>query len=125
MGLIHLNDQLNEVQELLREMDEASALEEVKEEAKALRKEVSRIQRELGQGGRGRRGSFAVEASTTRPTADQLWQLEQAWEKIPSLIEDLNIIIAERMPAFYRQLDEHGIRPNPGDPIAIPVRPGG
>ena len=118
-----LNDQLNEVQKLLREMDEAP--EEVKDEAKSLRTEVSRIQRELGQAGRGRRGSFAVEASTTRPTADQLWQLEQAWEKIPSLIEDLNTIIAERMPAFYRQLNEHGIRPNPGEPVAIPVRPGG
>ncbi len=72
----------------------------------------------------GSRGSFSIEGSTTLPTADQLWQLEQAWEKVPPLITQINEIIETKMPALYRQLDEHGIRPDPGEPLAMPTPPG-
>ena len=34
-----------------------------------------------------------------------------------------NEVISERMPALNALLDEHGIRPDPGAPIAIPTRP--
>ncbi len=64
-----------------------------------------------------------MEGSTTRPTADQLWQIEQAWEQVPDLISRLNAFVTSRVPAFYAQLDENGIRPDPGEVVAVPVRP--
>ena len=78
----------------------------------------------MNQASAGSRGSFAVEGSSTRPTADQVWQLEQAWEKAPPLITQINEIIETKMPMLYRQLDEHGIHPDPGETIAMPTPPG-
>jgi len=54
-----------------------------------------------------------------------LWQVEQAWQEAPAAIERLNAIITNRLPALYGQLDQHGVRPDPGEAIAIPSRPGG
>ena len=40
-------------------------------------------------------------------------------------VERLNQLITTRMPALYRAMNEAGIRPDPGDPIPVPVPPGG
>ena len=67
---------------------------------------------------------WLLEGSTARPTADQLWQMEQAWDEVPGLIEQLNDMITHRLPALYDHLNEHGIRPDPGEAIEVPRRPG-
>jgi hypothetical protein len=54
-----------------------------------------------------------------------LWGIEQAWEKTPGLIEQLNEIVTVKMPELNAKLDEHGIRPDPGKAVEVPVRPGG
>ena len=64
----------------------------------------------------------AIDGSTTRPTTDQLWQIDTAWEKIPDTITRLNAIITDRMPALNRLLNEHGVRPDPGDVVELPIR---
>ncbi len=118
-----LNQQIADIKKLLDEHDDAP--EALVEEVDSLSDEVRELGQELnraGGGGRGR-GTFAVEGSTTKPTADQIWQLEQAWENVPGLIEKLNDVIDKRMPAIYSQLDQHGIRPDPGKPIEVPKRP--
>jgi photosystem II stability/assembly factor-like uncharacterized protein len=118
-----LTDQLGDIQGLLKETE--SAPEELIEEVNALREQVRELNSKMGDVRRGSRGSFSIEGSSTRPTADQLWQLEQAWEQAPGLIEQVNQIVTERMPEIYAQLDEHGIRPDPGKAVEVPVRPGG
>ena len=112
--------QLMEVSALLREREEAP--EALNEEVSALLEEARELGREVNQAAAGARGANAMESSSTRPTADQLWQLDQAWEKVPPLIERLNEIVADEMPALYRQLDEQGIRPDPGEAVTMPVR---
>jgi hypothetical protein len=67
---------------------------------------------------------FRIEGSSHRPTEDQLRQLEDAWGEAPELIQQLNAIIEDELPALYRRLDELGIRPDPGEPVEVPRPPG-
>ncbi len=115
--------QLMEVSSLLREQEETP--EELSEEVSGLLEEARELGRDINQAAAGARGAGAIESSSTRPTADQLWQLDRAWERVPPLIERLNEIVADEMPALYRQLDERGIRPDPGEAVTMPVRRGG
>ena len=112
--------QLMEVSALLREREESP--EDLSDEVSALLEEARELRGDINQAAAGARGANAIESSSTRPTADQLWQLDQAWEKVPPLIERLNEIVTGEMPALYRRLDEQGIRPDPGDAVTMPVR---
>ena len=123
-----LTRQIADIGSLLNET--ADAPEDLEEEVEAVRGQLQDLQRDLdnvsgGEGRRFRRRGLsinAIEASTSLPTADQLWQIERAWERLPGLIDQLNEIIGTTMPALYGQLDEHGIRPDPGEPVAVPRR---
>jgi photosystem II stability/assembly factor-like uncharacterized protein len=115
-----LNTQVGEVRQLLGEHDDVP--ESIQERLRAISSEVRELGQEIGRASGGR-GVWSIEASTTRPTADQLRAVERAWEELPGLIERLNVIITERMPALYDQLDEHGVRPKVGDPVEVPRRP--
>ena len=88
----------------------------------SLQEQLEELGREISTAGRDTRLSGAIEGSTTRPTADQSWQIERAWQRVPALIERLNEIITTTMPAINRRLDDAGIRPNPGEAIAVPRR---
>lgn len=48
--------------------------------------------------------------------------LDEAWTAVPGLIERLNAVIVTSMPGLNALLDEHGIRPDPGGPVAVPER---
>ncbi|MDE0650505.1 MAG: sialidase family protein, partial [Gammaproteobacteria bacterium] len=85
--------QLMEVSALLRGQEEAP--EDLTEDVSGLLEEARELGRDLNQGAAGARGAGAIESSSTRPTADQLWQLDQAWERVPPLIERLNEIVPE------------------------------
>jgi len=122
-ALGRVSEQVSEVQELLRgKEDVPDALVEV---AEALKTDLDSLRQDLSEVSSDARVSGAIESSTTRPTADQLWQAERAWQVAPALIERLNAIITDRLPALYGQLDQHGVRPDPGEAIVIPSRPGG
>ncbi|MFQ5704870.1 MAG: hypothetical protein ACE5HT_12720, partial [Gemmatimonadales bacterium] len=116
-----LNRQLADVRRLLQENKDAPKA--VRDLVKDLGNEVREVGREVNQTGRRGGAGFGIESSTTRPTDDQIWQVGQAWEKVPAAIERLNDIIENKMPALYKELDKNGIRPNPGKPVAVPKRP--
>ncbi|MDH4044900.1 MAG: glycosyl hydrolase [Gemmatimonadota bacterium] len=114
-----LNGQLAEIRQLLR--DQPDVPEAIRTEVQGIGRELREIGPAISQAAGGR-GVGSIESSTTRPTADQLRLVELAWERVPPLIERLNAIITERMPALYRQLDEHGVRPKVGEAVAVPTR---
>ncbi len=116
-----LGRQLSDINTLLR--GNKSAPGTLRDEVSKLREEVRDLGQQINRAGAGSRGAFAIETSTTPPTADQVWQLDQAWSKVPELIEQLNAVITDRLPAIYRQLDQQGIRPDPGSPVSLPKRP--
>ncbi|UCG86345.1 MAG: hypothetical protein JSW71_20985 [Gemmatimonadota bacterium] len=118
-----LSGRVTEIEELLRQHE--AAPESLMEQAKQLGEMIGEIRQELNQANRDARVANAIEGSTALPTADQLWQIDQAWEKVPGLVEQINDVINERLPALYRACDEHKIRPDPGEPIEVPKKPGG
>jgi hypothetical protein len=117
-----LEGQLEEVEALLDE--HAGAPDALVAEVSAFLEDLSELREDLEDASDGARASWSIEASTTAPTADQLWQIDQSWNRVPAMIERLNDYITERMPAINRQLDEQGVRPDPGGPVAVPRRSG-
>jgi photosystem II stability/assembly factor-like uncharacterized protein len=122
-ALGRVDDQVADIQELMEGKD--GIPEELIDAAATLKDDLDSLRQDLSQVGRTARVSGAIEGSTTRPTNDQLWQMEKVWDEAPGLIEQLNAIITTRLPALYADLDEHGVRPDPGEAVVMPRRPGG
>ena len=115
---LHL--QLSNVEQLLRGTDAAESfgdhIREIKEVLDDLDGDLSRLPMDTGR---------QIEASTTRPTEDQLQALEQAWQDAPELIAQLNSVILARVPALYRRLNDDRIPVDAGEPLGVPRRRGG
>jgi hypothetical protein len=120
-ALGEVSGKVSDVWELLS--DTEGVPEELIEVAETMKTDLDSLRQDLSQASRNARVSNAIEGSTTRPTADQLWQMDRAWDEVPPLIEQLNDIITHRLPALYDHLNEHGIRPDPGEAIVVPRRP--
>jgi chromosome segregation ATPase len=116
-----LNLQLSDVEQFLRE---TAATESFVNELEGIKEELDDLERELrrlGPGGRSRQ----IEASTTRPTEDQLQHVERAWKDIPEVIGRLNALILVRIPTFYGRLNDERFPADPGDYLEVPRRRGG
>ena len=116
-----LNQKLGATERLLEEREDVP--EALTEELEAIKEELQEIRDELGDAGRNARVGNSIQSSSTRPTSDQMWQVEQAWEEIPALIERLNALTETRIPAFNAMLNEAGIRPDPGKAVEVPRKP--
>jgi hypothetical protein len=111
------------VRDLIQESDDAP--EGLLARVDSLRARVQEISTELGrQGGAARQGR-SLESIFAAPTADQLWQIERAWSEVPGLVERVNEVITQDLPALYSELNRLGIRPDPGEPLEVPRRSGG
>ncbi len=118
-----LESRVSEIQDLIG--DRTGLPETLKEEVDELASEIDSIQADLATVQRVVSLSGQIQGSRTAPTADQLWQIDQAWEDATDVIERLNAVIEIALPTLNRTLDEQGVRPTVGDPIALPRRPGG
>ena len=113
-----IREQLVDIEQMLRETDEE--FEDLNREAEEIGDELEGIDRDLSALPLG--STQALESSTTRPTEDQLQEVERLWADTPGVIERINQLISGQMPAFYRRLDNEGIRTDPGEAIIIPRR---
>ncbi len=91
-------------------------------EADSLLAALGRVQAELGRFGRAAFLGNAIEAVSAAPTADQLWQIDQAWAEAPATIEALNAILRDRLPAFEARVYTAEARPAPIQSVEIPRR---
>jgi photosystem II stability/assembly factor-like uncharacterized protein len=92
--------------------------------ADSLTAELDSLGARIGRVSPGRAVS-GLESSASTPSADETWVIDRAWNEVPPLVDQLNRIITEGMPAFNRRLDQAGVRPSPGRPVTVPKRPGG
>ena len=112
---------LSEVEQFVRETDAVAtlglALEGIKEELENVERELGRLPMRIGR---------QIEASTTRPTGDQLEAVERAWRDAPELIGRLNALILVRVPTFYSRindaLNEERFPTAPGEHVDPPRR---
>ena len=118
-----LEEQLSAAETLIEAADEAP--EGLDEEVEAIRDEIEEIRDELGDARRNAGVANAIQGSSTVPTADHLWQVDEVWRVMPELLERLNALIETRVPALNAQLYAEAVRPPAGEPVALPDRPGG
>ena len=118
-----VGEQLDAAEDLIEGADEAP--ESLMEELTAIREELTEVEEELEIARDNAGVAGAIQGSSTLPTADQLWQVERAWEVLPAAVERLNVIVLTRMPALNAMLNAEGVRPSVGETIEIPRRRGG
>ncbi len=125
-----MRGQLGDIEE--RVGDAAEPPEDLTEEIESLREDLEALQDDIGGGGGfggsgsgPAAGAFAwrtIESATHPPTADQLWQIDRSWEELPALIERLNEVLTERLPALNARVYAEGLRPKTGEAVVMPRR---
>jgi len=113
--------QLTDAQRRVEE--HADAPETLTDEIDAISEALDEVNDDLGDARQGAGVRGRLEDAHVRPTADQLWLIERGWEMLPGAIERLNGLITDRVPALYDAMNEAGIRPDPGEPVEVPVPP--
>jgi len=68
---------------------------------------------------------FGVALSNQRPTADQAWAIDRTWAEAPPVLERVNALLTDDLPALEERLRDAGVRPKLGEPIEIPDPDGG
>jgi hypothetical protein len=118
-----MNRRVADVREAMKEADLTEA------EREALTEEVEAVAEELEAAGEAMgRASLAARAGgmenwSGAPTADQLWSIETTWTELPGVIEQINGLLTNRMPAFEARVIEAGLKPPAGTPVQVPRRP--
>ena len=84
---------------------------------------LSRCQRELESQLRSVSGlTREIDGYSGRPTADQLRQIDWAFEDATKLVEELNAILQKEMPALFSEMTTRNLWISPARPIAPPAR---
>jgi len=116
-------------------MDEVSAPEPLREQARAIRRDIESVIRVL-RGGGGRRGggggtggggarsvqqrlqtAAGVHRATAMPTRQEMAALEGVPSALGGEVARINEILTETLPAFFNALDAAGVPWTPGRPI--------
>ncbi len=117
-----LTDQLDAIDALIEDAEDPP--DGIAEEMEGVREALEHAQDSVTEARRNARVARAIEGSSTRPTQDQLWQVDHAWEIMGKAVARLNELIGARLPALYAMIYAEGIQPDPGPPIAMPEKSG-
>ena len=118
-ALAAINEQLNNMSRLLSD-DSPDALTTAFAD---INRDVGEIQQSMQEAVTGAGGVNAIQSFAGEPTADQLWQIDQSWMLLPGVIEQINVVITDRMPGLIAMVYQPGVGPAPLDTIEIPTRP--
>lgn len=121
-------ERLGEARDRLEELtktltSDAGASAALSQAADSIESELDDIEDDLDDASPGRMRS-GIEGSTSRPTEDQLYQIDRSWETVPSAIERLNALVGERIPALRERLVDEGLAVDETAPLEVPTRPG-
>ncbi|MGH7507425.1 MAG: hypothetical protein ACRELX_17355, partial [Longimicrobiales bacterium] len=106
----------------IRELLETSQDSALKTEADSLAEALEAAREAVGEFGRTGRLQGALEGVTARPTADQLWQIEEAWRELPAALDQLNDVVERRLAALSAQVYTEAARPEPIASVRMPAR---
>ena len=114
-----LESQLEDVATLLE--SSSGVTEDLENLVEELKGNLDGANEDLSRLNRISRLLSSIEGSATVPTADQLYQIEEGMDDLIEVIMTMNELIAEGMPNLNSELDQLGIRPDPGSLIEIPT----
>ena len=112
-----LEEQLDAAEELIE--GAAEAPEGLTDEVEAIREALEEVEDDVAEARRNAGVAGAIQGSSTLPTADQMWQVDRAWEVMSEVAEPLNALITSRVPALNAQLYAEGVRPKPGEAVEV------
>ena len=119
-ALAAINEQLNNMSRLLGD-DSPDALTTAFDD---INRDVREIQQSIQEAVTGAGGVNTIQSFAGEPTADQLWQIDQSWMLLPGVIDQINVVITDRMPGLIAMVYQPGVGPAPLDTIEIPTRSG-
>ena len=111
---------LDEVETLLEAAADPPAT--ISEEIGAVRDLVEELEDELDEASGGASVMGRIQGFSGPPTGDDLWQIERSWEAVPAIIERINVVVTERMPALLAEVYADAVRPDADDPVPMPDR---
>jgi len=117
-----MNGHLNGIEDRIDEAAEPP--DGLREEVEALREELEEVEDDLNDAGRGAWVWGAMQRATRLPTADQLWQIDRSWERLPGVIERLNTLLAERLPPLFERVLTADLQPELDEAVTVPKRGG-
>ncbi len=117
-----MNEQLDKIKERVDAAENVP--EELTKEIEAFREALEETDEALGEAAGGANLWGRIQGASSVPTADQLWQIDRSWEEVPPVIERVNEMLSDRLPALYDRLAEEGVRPEAGEPVVVPKREG-
>ena len=112
-----IEEQLDAAEELVEAAAEAP--EDLTDEVEAIREALEEVEDDVAEARRNAGVAGAIQGSSTLPTADQMWQVDRAWEVMSEVAEPLNALITSRVPALNAQLYAEGVRPKPGEVVVV------
>ncbi len=118
-----IDEQLEAARELIENAAEPS--EALEEEISAIEEELETVREDLNEARRNAGVAGAIQGSSTLPTEDQLWQVDEAWAAMPGVVERLNELITDRVPDLNRRIYADAVRPTVEEAIELPSRPNG
>jgi hypothetical protein len=119
VALDRIDRQVEDVQQLLKTSNSGS--EGLRRQVDALREEIAEIQRGPAARARGAgQVQGSIENATRRPTAHQVYQVDEAVGATTEAVEKVNELITRKLPELYQALNREGIRPSPGQPVEPP-----
>lgn len=113
--------QVRAIQDLIGARDEADNA--LANEADSLAAHLREARLTLGRANTGARLGGALEGMTARPTDDQIWQIRQGWERLPTAIETINTLTGRDLPALIARVYQPAARPPAIAPVVPPRRP--
>lgn len=105
-------------------MGENEAVESVRTEVERVREQISTLEDELDEAAEGAEVWEDIESSGGTATADQLWQLERSWERVPALVESVNALLTGDMSRVLGMVYTDVARPDVTEPVPVPRRGG-
>lgn len=116
-ALERLRGQLEDVEGLVDGAARPDAA--LRDRVATLLEEIDALEEDLDDAGNGV-GFGAIASVTGPPTADQLWAVDRSYQRVPAVIERVNTMITERVPALYRDVYQPGAAPDPGPVVRWP-----
>lgn len=121
-ALDEISEHLDRIEGVVEAAD--SAPEAISDEIAAFREALEEAGEELGDASNGAFVWRTIQGSSSPPTADQLWVIDRSWEEAPAEIERINALRTVRLPALYDMVAAEDLRPDIGEPVAVPKRGG-
>ena len=122
-----LGEQLDDIEARVKAAGDGVSEEladELEGEIEAFREALEEVDEALGDASPGAGMWNVIQGASGPPTADQMWWIDRSWEEVPPLVEQINEMLQARLPALYDRLAEEGVRPEAGEPVAVPRRSG-